>query len=89
MYSCHVILISLEPAVHWQCTYNAERVIGNGTFGIVYLSDPFPREEAKLRSFKLQGRGGTTPTTLTTRATVTRYSAHIVETNETVAIKKA
>lgn len=34
-----------------QCTYNAERVIGNGTFGIV-------------------------------------YSAHIVETNETVAIKK-
>jgi len=34
-----------------QCTYNAERVIGNGTFGIV-------------------------------------YSAHIVETDETVAIKK-
>mmetsp|Transcript_33555 Transcript_33555/g.104435 ORF Transcript_33555/g.104435 Transcript_33555/m.104435 type:complete len:385 (-) Transcript_33555:342-1496(-) len=34
-----------------QCTYNAERVIGNGTFGIV-------------------------------------YSAHVVETNETVAIKK-
>merc|ERR1719316_2366719 len=33
------------------CTYNAERVIGNGTFGIV-------------------------------------YSAHIVETDETVAIKK-
>merc|ERR1719343_1375321 len=34
-----------------ECTYNAERVIGNGTFGIV-------------------------------------YSAHIVETDETVAIKK-
>lgn len=34
-----------------QCTYNAERVIGNGTFGIV-------------------------------------YSAHVVETDETVAIKK-
>lgn len=39
----------LEPDA--QCTYNAERVIGNGTFGIV-------------------------------------YSAHIVETDETVAIKK-
>merc|ERR1740117_2255879 len=34
-----------------QCTYNAERVVGNGTFGIV-------------------------------------YSAHVMETDETVAIKK-
>lgn len=39
------------PESEPQCTYNAERVIGNGTFGIV-------------------------------------YSAHIVETDETVAIKK-
>lgn len=39
------------PEEEPQCTYNAERVIGNGTFGIV-------------------------------------YSAHIVETDETVAIKK-
>merc|ERR1719171_1519935 len=39
------------PAPEPQCTYNAERVIGNGTFGIV-------------------------------------YSAHIVETDDTVAIKK-
>lgn len=40
-----------EAAAEPSCTYNAERVIGNGTFGIV-------------------------------------YSAHIVETDETVAIKK-
>jgi len=40
-----------EQQEEQQCTYNAERVIGNGTFGIV-------------------------------------YSAHIVETGETVAIKK-
>eukprot|EP00931_Biecheleriopsis_adriatica_P060053 TRINITY_DN3603_c0_g1_i1.p1 TRINITY_DN3603_c0_g1~~TRINITY_DN3603_c0_g1_i1.p1 ORF type:complete len:446 (+),score=94.39 TRINITY_DN3603_c0_g1_i1:28-1365(+) len=40
-----------EAEAEPQCTYNAERVIGNGTFGIV-------------------------------------YSAHIVETDETVAIKK-
>ncbi|CAE8722279.1 unnamed protein product, partial [Polarella glacialis] len=40
-----------ESEAEPQCTYNAERVIGNGTFGIV-------------------------------------YSAHIVETDETVAIKK-
>eukprot|EP00929_Paragymnodinium_shiwhaense_P114291 TRINITY_DN82630_c0_g1_i1.p1 TRINITY_DN82630_c0_g1~~TRINITY_DN82630_c0_g1_i1.p1 ORF type:complete len:480 (-),score=121.59 TRINITY_DN82630_c0_g1_i1:196-1635(-) len=40
-----------EAAPEPQCTYNAERVIGNGTFGIV-------------------------------------YSAHIMETDETVAIKK-
>mmetsp|Transcript_140548 Transcript_140548/g.365702 ORF Transcript_140548/g.365702 Transcript_140548/m.365702 type:complete len:436 (+) Transcript_140548:84-1391(+) len=42
---------SPAPEPEPQCTYNAERVIGNGTFGIV-------------------------------------YSAHIVETDETVAIKK-
>jgi glycogen synthase kinase 3 beta len=42
-------LSSDEPEL--QCTYNAERILGNGTFGIV-------------------------------------YSAHVVETDETVAIKK-
>ena len=70
---------SLRPGptrIYRQCTYNAERVIGNGTFGIVCPSG------------SLRDSNGQNPHSRGKTLDSCRYSAHIVETNETVAIKK-